>query len=442
MEMDHLMQHVTDLLAQARRDGASSAEAAASLSTAQTTEIRNGQVDTVQFKQSRHLAITVYFGQRSGSASTHDFSTETIQHAVQAACDAARYTSEDPAAGLADAELMATDIPDLQLYHPASPTQEQVMRWLEKTEAAAFAHDPRIIHAQGTEFTNYSGTRIYGNSHGFLNGWGATSYSLTCSMAAEEKGEKQPGFWYGVSRVLDELPPVEAIGQEAARRAVSRLGAVHLKTQRIPVIFAAPIATSLLSHFAAAIDGNRLYQNASFLQHQLGQLIFPTHVRIYEQPHLLKGLGSAPFDNDGVATQAKEWINAGELLGYAFSSYSGRKMGAKSTGNAGGLRNLTLETTEIVPDLTALLKKMDKGLLITGLIGMGVNLVTGDYSRGADGFWVEGGKIQYPVKEITIASSLKNMFLGLQAMAMDIETRGNWRVGSCLIDQVMVAGKN
>lgn len=439
-QLSHLEQQVAELLSEARRQGASSAEAGVAINKAHTTTVRLGEVDTIKYHQSRSLAITVYFGQCKGSASTRDFNSDAIKATVRAACDSARYTSADPAAGLADAERMAQQFPDLDLYHPWDVSPEQAIALATECEQAALQYHPQIKNSQGATFTTSDSSHVYGNSHGFVGSWSNTYHALRCLAIAQQAEEKQRGYWFTLASAPDGLENAQFVGEQAAQRAVETLGARAIDTRSAPVLFNPQTASSLLSHLINAIQGGRLYRKSSFLLDKVGQRIFPDTVHIHEQPHLARALGSAPFDAEGVATQAQDFVQAGCLQGYVLDSYTARKLGLQTTGNAGGVHNLSIDPVGHY-DFEQLLQQMDTGLLVTHLMGSSVNLVTGDYSRGAEGFWVEGGKIQFPVQEITIAGHLQDMFQNLQAVGTDIDTRGNIRTGSWLIDNMTIAGK-
>lgn len=429
---------VGDAIAQAQGLGASQAEAAVSAETGLSVTVRLGEVETLEYHKDHGLGITVYFGHRKGSASTSDLRPKSITEAVEAACRIARYTADDPCAGLAEPERMAGVWPELDLDHPWDLPAEQAIELARDCEAAARESDARIVNSEGGSVNSFRGTAVYGNSHGFSGGYTATRHSISCSVVGEAEGGMQRDYWYSVARAARDLESAEAIGRRAAERTVRRLGARKLSTRQSPVLFAADIARGLIGHFVAAIRGPALYRKASFLLDRLEQPVFPEFVRIHEQPHLPRALGSAPFDSEGVATVSRAVVDAGRLKGYVLDSYSGCKLGMQTTGNAGGVRNLTIEPGE--HDLDGLLSEMGEGLLVTELIGHGVNTVTGDYSRGAAGFWVEGGEIRYPVEEITIAGNLKDMYLGLRSVGRDIDLRGNIRSGSLLIDQMTIAG--
>ncbi len=424
---------------EAIKQGATAAEADIGTGTGLSVTVRQGEIEKIEHERDKGLGVTVYMGRRKGNASTSDFSDKAVKETVRAACEIARFASEDPHAGLADAELMATDVPDLDLYHPWNITAEQARNMALECEAIAKGMDRRINNSDGASVSTYSGTHAYGNSHGFANGWKWSSHTIDCTMIAEEHGNMQRDGWYSKCRDASDLEDIKAIGEEAARRTVARLGARKLGTRSVPVLFEAPVASGLFSAFITAISGSSLYRRASFLLDRLGEQIFADHVRIHEEPHRQKALGSAPFDNDGVATRARDIIKEGILQGYVLNAYSARKLGMQTTGNAGGVHNLIIGHGD--NDLQALIRKMDCGLLVTDMIGFGVNQVTGDYSRGASGFWVEHGEIQYPVEEITVAGNLKDMYLKLIEVGKDIDYRGNILTGSVLIENMTVAGE-
>ncbi len=437
-----LRELVSGVLAEARRLGASAAEAAVDLSQGLAVTVRAGEVETVEHTRDKGIAVSVYFGRRSGSASSTDLSPAALAETVRAACAIARYTAEDEAAGLAEPEWLARDIPDLDLYHPWRITLEEAIERARACEAAARAHDARITNSEGATLSSHEGISVYGNTHGFLAGYPASRHSLSVSVIGQDAAGMQRDYWYTVARVPSELESPDAVGRRAAQRTVRRLAARKLSTRRCPVLFEAPVAASLLAHFVSAVRGANLYRRASFLLDQLGKPVFAPFVRLHEQPHLPRALGSAPYDNEGVATRARDLVRGGVLEGYVLDSYSARKLGMVSTGNAGGVHNLTLEPGPPgrAADLAGLLAEMGTGLLVTELIGFGVNTVTGDYSRGAAGFWVEGGEIAYPVEEITVAGNLKDMFRGLVAAGRDVDIRGSLRTGSILIETMTVAG--
>ncbi len=433
-----LAEQVEQIIDEARRQGASACEVAVSLEQGLTTSVRQGEVETVEFNRDQGFGITLYLGQRKGSASTSASGTEAIRETVAAALAIAQHASEDDCAGLADAALMARELPDLDLYHPWSIEPEQAIELALQCEAAAFAHDPRIRNAEGSSLSSHQGCRVYGNSHGFIGGYTSSRHSLSCVMIAEQAGQMQRDYWYDVNRRAERLESPELIGRRAAERAVRRLGARSVPTCEVPVLFAAELAGGLFGHLLAAISGGNLYRRSSFLVDALGQTLFPEWMTIDERPRLPGGLASAAFDGDGLATYDKAFIEQGRLVSYVLGTYSGRKLGMPSTANAGGVHNLFV--SHGADDQAALLRQMGRGLLVTELMGQGVNLVTGDYSRGAAGFWVENGEIQFPVEEVTIAGNLRDMFRQIVAVGADLEWRGNVRSGSLLIERMTVAG--
>jgi len=433
-----LQEQVEAILAEARRQGASACEVAVSAGQGLSTTVRQGEVETVEFNRDQGFGITLYVGQSKGSASTSATGIEAIRETVAAALAIAKHASEDECAGLADAALMARELPELDLYHPWSITPEQAVEQALACEAAAFAADTRIKNADGTSLNTHQGCRIYGNSHGFIGGYASTRHSLSCVMIAEGEGQMQRDYWYDVNRQGELLAEAAGIGQRAAERAVSRLGARPVPTCEVPVLFAAELAGGLFSHLLAAISGGNLYRHSSFLEGALGQRLFPEWLSLDERPHLPRALGSAAFDGDGLATYAKPFVEKGELVSYVLGTYSGRKLGLPSTANSGGVHNLFV--THGDEDQQALIRRMGRGLLVTELMGQGLNLVTGDYSRGAAGFWVENGEIQFPVQEVTIAGNLRDMFRQIVAVGRDLERRGNICTGSVLIEKMTVAG--
>ncbi len=427
-------------LEEARARGASQAEAAVSQDTGLSVGVRLGEVETLEHQRDRSMGITVYFGQRKGSASTADFSLDAVRATVAKACSIARFTAEDAASGLADAALMAKAPKDLDLAHPWSITADRAIEIAKSCEAAALGFDPRINNSEGASLGTHQGLHVYGNTHGFVGGYPTTSHTLSCVVLAGTGEEMQRDYWYSSSRDWHELEPAEAIGRESARRTIARLGPRKLSTRRAPVLFVPEIARGLIGHFVAAIRGSSQYRQSSFLLNSLGQQVFPAGFSIAERPHIPKAVGSAPFDDEGVATRERELVADGILTGYILSSYSARKLGMQTTGNAGGAHNLI-----VAPNLTggmdALLSRLGTGLLVTELMGQGVNMVTGDYSRGAAGFWVENGALQYPVAEITIAGNLLDMLKGIAAVGDDVDARGGTRVGSILLTEMTIAGE-
>ncbi|MFI8609958.1 metalloprotease PmbA [Pseudomonas sp. NPDC077649] len=436
--LPQLQAQVEEILAEAKRQGASACEVAVSAGQGLSTTVRQGEVETVEFNRDQGFGITLYVGQRKGSASTSATGSAAIRETVAAALAIAKHASEDECAGLADAALMARELPELDLYHPWSISPEQAVEQALVCEAAAFAADARVNNADGTSLNTHQGCRVYGNSHGFVGGYASTRHSLSCVMIAGGEGQMQRDYWYDVNRQGELLADAGEIGRRAALRAVSRLGARPVPTCEVPVLFAAELAGGLFGHLLAAISGGNLYRHSSFLEGALGQRLFPEWLSLDERPHLPRALGSAAFDGDGLATYAKSFVDKGELVSYVLGTYSGRKLGLPSTANSGGVHNLFVSHGE--EDQQALIRRMGRGLLVTELMGQGLNLVTGDYSRGAAGFWVENGEIQFPVQEVTIAGNLRDMFRQIVAVGRDLERRGNICTGSVLIEKMTVAG--
>lgn len=435
-ELERILQLVLD---SARERGASSAEAELGTGSGLFVTVRNGEVETVEHQRDKGLDVTVYLCRRKGSASTSDFSDKALAETVAAACAIAEYASEDPCAGLVDPEYLAGELPDLDLYHPWDLSPEQGIALAAECEQCARDADARITNSDGTIASTYSGAHLYGNSHGFIGGWNWSNHGIDCTVIAESAAGMQRDGWYTKARDIVDLEDLRSVGRQAAKRTTSRLGARRLSTRTAPVIFEAPVAGGLFASFATAISGGALYRKASFLLDTLGKQVFADHIRVHEEPHLKKGMGSAPFDSDGMATRARDLVKDGILLGYVLSAYSARKLGMEPTGNAGGIHNLIVEPGH--EDLPALIKTLHSGLLITDLIGFGVNQVTGDYSRGASGFWIERGELQYPVEEITVAGNLKEMYRRIVAIGNDVDRRGNIQTGSILLENMTIAGE-
>ncbi|MDE1195513.1 metalloprotease PmbA [Pseudomonas sp. Bc-h] len=433
-----LQQQVEQIVAEARRQGATACEVAVSLEQGLSTSVRQREVETVEFNRDQGFGITLYVGHRKGSASTSASGPDAIRETVAAALAIAKHTSEDESSGLADAALMAKEQPDFDLFHPWDITPEQAIEKALICEAAAFDANSLIKNADGTTLNVHQGCRVYGNSHGFIGGYASTRHSLSCVMIAEKDGQMQRDYWYDVNRQGDLLMDARLIGQKAAERAASRLGARPVPTCEVPVLFSAELAGGLFGSFLGAISGGNLYRKSSFLEGAIGQRLFPEWMTIDERPHLMRAMGSSAFDGDGLATYAKPFVENGDLVSYILSTYSGRKLGLPSTANAGGVHNLFV--SHGTEDQQALIRRMGRGLLVTELMGSGLNMVTGDYSRGAAGFWVENGEIQFPVQEVTIAGNMKDMFKQIVAVGSDLEMRSNIRTGSVLIEKMMVAG--
>ena len=433
-----LKSQVEKILAAAKQQGASACEVAVSVQQGLSTSVRQREVETVEFNRDQGFSITVYKGQQKGSASTTVAGDDAIAKTVAAALAIAKYASPDEFSGLADKELMATDFPDLDLWHPWDLTPAQAIEMALECEAAAFATDPRITNADGSSVNSDVGCTVYGNSHGLVAGHAGTRHSISCVMIAEAEGQMQRDYWYDYGRRADLLNDAASIGRRAAQRTVSRLGARSVPTCDVPVLFAAELAGGLFGSLLGAIAGGNQYRNSSFLVGALGQKLFPEWFSLDERPLLQGGLASSAFDGDGLATYAKHFIADGELVNYMLSTYSGRKLGMPSTANSGGARNVFV--THGNDDQAALLKKMDRGLLVTELMGQGLNMVTGDYSRGAGGYWVENGEIQFPVQEVTIAGNMRDMFQQIVAIGNDLDRRGSVCTGSVLIERMKVAG--
>jgi len=426
-------------LAEARAQGATQADVGVSADTGLSVAVRLGEVETLEYQRDRGMGITAYVGQRKGTATTGDLNWPAIADTVRKAVSIARFTAEDAAAGLPDPDTLARDIPDLDLAHPWALEAEAAIELARRSEAAALAHDKRITNSEGASLNAHSALRVYGNSLGFLGGYPSTYYSLSCVVMGEQDGAMERDYWYTAARDWRALEDVEAVGRKAAERAAERLGARRVPTTRAPVLFVPELARGLIGHFLGAVRGGAQYRRSSFLLDAAGTRVFPDFVGLAERPHEKGGLGSAPFDGEGCATHDRELVAAGVLDGYVLSTYSARKLGLRTTGNAGGVHNLIVSPgTE---DLAALTRRMGRGLIVTELMGQGVNGVTGDYSRGAAGFWVEGGVAQFPVSEITIAGNLKDMFQNLLAIGNDVDARGSIRTGSILLEEMTIAGE-
>ena len=436
--IEQLESMVADLLAEAKKQGASAADAAVSSSAGLSLTVRLGEVETIEHTRDQGLGISVYFGKRKGSANTTDLKPAALREAVSKACTIARYTSEDECAGLADPQFLARDYPELELYHPWDISTDQARELALETEQAARDFDSRISNSEGASLSTQTGSFIYGNSNGFVGGYPTSRHSLNCVVLAQDGDCMQRDYWYDSRRDWRELTPAGTIGEKAAANAVAKLNGRKLGTCQAPVIFRADIASHLLRSLTGALRGHAQYRRSSFLLDSLEQQIFPDWVKITEDPHIPKGLASAPFDNEGVATNPKAIIDQGVIQTYLLDSYSACKLGLHTTGNAGGVRNLAVTTGDL--NLEQMLQEMGTGLLVTELMGQGVNGVTGDYSRGAAGFWVENGRIQYPVEEITIAGNLKDMYRDLVAVGNDTDIPGSVHTGSWWIAQMTIAG--
>ncbi len=443
-DSSHLHDVAGFALEEARRLGASQAEADASLAKGLAVTVRLGEVETLEYQRDRGLSVTVYFGQRKGTASTADLTREAVRATVEKASAIARYTAEDPYAGLVDPEALARDIPDLDLDHPWEITAEEAITLARRCERAGMSGEARITNSEGASVSSQRHTGVYGNSLGFLAGFSGTSHSISCSLIAQEAGQMQRDYWYTTARDPAALESPEAVGAAAARRAAARLGSRKLATRRAPVIFSPEMARGLFQHFIGAIRGTSQYREASFLLNAAGEQVFPAFLALSERPHILKGLASTPFDAEGAATHDRELVEDGVLKGYVLGSYSARRLGLKTTGNAGGIHNLMVGVSGRAVDALRtrerLLQDMGTGLLVTELMGQGVNGVTGDYSRGASGFWVQDGAIAFPVHEVTVAGNLRTMYRDIAALGDDVDARGAIRCGSVLVGEMTIAG--
>ena len=436
---DNLKNIIDFVLTGSKKMGATAAEADIGAGIGLSANVRKSQIDKLEYTREKGLSVTLYIDGKKGSASTSDFSDTALKNTLEAAINIAKHSSHDQHAGLVDKQFMAKDIPDLDLYHPSLISAEEAIELAVECEKSAFKHDKRISNSDGSIVSTYSGINLYGNSNDFINGWRWSNHMIDCTVIAEDKSGMQRDGWYTKSCDFNELESIKHISKEAARRTVSRLGARKLGSSEVPVIFEAPVASGLFSAFITAISGSSLYRRASFLLDKKGEEVFAKHVNISENPHLKKALGSAPFDNDGVATKERRLIEDGVLKDYVLSGYSARKLGLETTGNAGGVHNLTIDAGE--NNLSEMIKNMNNGLLITDMIGFGINQITGDYSRGASGFWIENGEIAFPVEEITVAGNLIDMYKNIIFIGNDVDKRGNILTGSVMIDKMIVAGK-
>lgn len=437
-DMQQAAQAVKEALEQARQLGASAAECGLTQSRGLSVDTRLGEVETVEFNQDGGLGITVYRGQRKGSASTADLQPDAIRAAVSKANEIARYTSDDPCAGLADKALMATDYPDPGLYFDADLSPQHAIEQALSCEQAALGKDPRIINSDGANYSAHSGFRVYGNSHGFIGSYMSSRQSLSCVLIGQQGEAMERDYAYTVARDPARLQSPQQVAEAAIEATVSRLGPQRISTGKVPVIFHADIAHGLFGHLVAAISGGNLYRKSSFLLDKLGTQVLPSWLNIHEDPHIQGALASSPFDHEGVRTEERDIICDGVLQSYLLTSYAARKLGMQTTGHAGGIHNWKVSHGD--DDLAALCRRMGRGLLVTEVMGQGVNIVTGDYSRGAAGFWVENGEIQYPVSEITIAGNLPDMLQQIVAIGSDIDHRHGIQTGSVLLEQMSIAG--
>lgn len=437
--LDELANLATDVLARCRKLGAAQAEVSISLDAGLNVNVRMGEVETVEHTRDRGVSISVYFGKHKGSASTADIRPESIATTIEQACAIARYTEEDPCSGLADAKRMASVFPDLDQWHPWSLDASGAIELGITAEAAGRALDSRLNNSDGANVSTGSSLGVYANSHGFIGREFGTRHSLSCSLLGEDERGMQRDYWYTTGVAVEDLESAESVGRRAGERTLARLSPRKIPTQSCSVLFVPEVARSLIGHLVGAVSGGALYRKASFLMDSVGQTLFPAWFQILERPHIPRGAGSSAFDAEGVATVDRDLIRDGVLARYILGSYSARKLGLESTGNAGGIHNLAVSAN--AGDFAEMLQRLGTGLLVTELMGQGVNTVTGDYSRGAAGFWVEQGVIAFPVDEITIAGNLRNMFRNILAVGSDIDARGSIRCGSILLDKMMVAGQ-
>lgn len=434
-----LQQLAEDVLQHASNKGATACEVDVSEGFGQSVTVRCDEVETIEFNRDKGIGITVYAGQRKGYASTSDFSAQALRETVEAALNIARFTAEDDCAGLADAALMARDCPDFDLYHPWALSVEEAIETARRCEQAAFDASPQVSNSEGASISTQQAHFVSANSLGFMGGYPTSRHYISCSVIAGEQDAMQRDDWYTTHRDASRLDNPQQVGRIAAERAVARLGGRKVKTGEFPVIFEAQLAGGLLGSLVHAASGGALYRKSSFLMDHLGKRVMPDFVQIAERPHIPCGLGSAAFDSDGVATRDRDIVTDGILQGYFLSAYTARKLGMQTTANAGGSHNLIIQPGQY--DLDGLLAQMGRGLLVTELLGHGINYVTGDYSRGAAGYWVENGKIVHPVEEITIAGNLKSMLAGVVAVGNDVQIRGTKQTGSILIDRMTIAGE-
>ncbi len=439
VQLDRLAELTEDVLRRCRDKGANEVDLGVSVDTGLSVGVRLGEVESIERTRDRGLTLTVFFGKRKGSASTADLSADSITKTIDHACAIARHTEEDPCNGLADADLLAHDFPDLDLWHPWDITAEAAVELALACEDAGRAFDPRINNSEGAAVQVGESLSVEATSHGFFARSRDTRHMISVALLAEDDAGMQRDYWYESVRAASDFPDVASIGRMAAQRTVGRLGARAIGTRQCPVLFVPQVARSLVGNFLGAVSGGALYRRASFLLDHVGKPVFPSFVDIVERPHLRRGHGSSSYDSDGVATRDSDLVRGGELARYILGTYSARKLGLRSTGNAGGVHNILVNGAG-GDDFAALLKRMGTGLVVTELMGQGVSLITGDYSRGASGFWVESGEIVHPVEEITIASNLRDMFANLVAIGTDVDPRSHILTGSILLDRMTVAG--
>jgi PmbA protein len=437
-ELDRLAQLAEDVIRRARAAGASQAEVAASIDTGLNVNVRLGEVETVEHTRDRGFGLTVYFGQRKGSASTADLNPDSIQATLEQACAIARYTEEDPAAGLADPSRMATQFPDLDLWHPWRIETDQAIELGKQIEDAGRAH-AGITNSDGASVQMGESLAVYANSHGFVGRERGTRHSLSVALIAGDDDGMQRDYWYDSVRSAEDFMSAQALGDKAAQRTLARMGARSLSTRQAPVLFTPDVARGLIGHLIGAVSGGALYRRASFLLDHAGKQVMPSWMNIVERPFVMRGQGSGSFDAEGVATRDSSLIENGVLARYVLGSYSARKLGLESTGNAGGIHNMIVQPGQ--DDFAGMLKRMGTGLVVTEVMGQGVSTITGDYSRGAAGFWVENGQIAYPVEEITIAANLRDMYANIVAVGADVDHRSHLLTGSILLEQMTIAGE-
>jgi PmbA protein len=435
---DTLKQLVTDALAYAKTRGATAADAEVSEGFGQTVTARQREVETIEYNRDKGIGVTVYIGKQRGHASSSDLSPQALRDTVDAALAIAKYTASDDCAGLADPDRLAREFPDLDLIHPWDMPVERAIEMAQACEAAGFNVDKRVTNSEGATVSTQQSHFIYGNTNGFLAGYPSSRHGIWCALIAGKGDGMQRDDWYETARDPADLPSPEEIGRRAGERAIARLKARKVPTAQVPVLYESGVAASLMGHFVSAVSGGSLYRKSSFLPDSLGKAVFSPVVQMADLPLIPKGLASGAFDEEGVATQTRDIVKDGVVQGYFLASYSARKLGMQTTGNAGGNHNLVMKDTG--EDFAALLKKMGRGLLVTELMGQGVNAVTGDYSRGAAGFWVEDGVISYPVQEITIAGNLKTMYKNIVAIGNDVSRRSSRQCGSVLVEGMTLAG--
>ena len=436
-------ENLSNIVAQAieqAKEKVDSVEVSINQSTGISVSTRLGEPENVEFNSDGALAITVFQDQRKGSASTNDLSPQAISQTIDKAINIMQYTSPDPCSGLGDVDQMAFNPPDLDLFYPSDLNVDNAIEQAKQAEQTALTY-PKIKSSDGGYFSSRYGVFVYGNSLGMLQGYCASSHSLSCTVIAEQEGQMERNYAYTSSRDINELKSSAWVGRQAAEKTIAHLGAKQIATMQVPVLFSADVSVGLVRHLVGAISGGAIYRKSSFLLDSIGKQVFPSWMTIFENPHILKGVGSSPFDSEGTKTVKRNIIEQGILQTYLLSHYSARKLGLVSTGHAGGIHNWLVSPSQPDASFDEMLKKLDKGIVVTSLMGQGVNGVTGDYSRGASGFWVENGQIQYPINEITIASNLKDMYKNIVAIGNDVETRSNIHSGSILIDNMSIAGK-